>query len=175
VTCDHQRVAEEAIVSAWKVRPVRVDEFDPWARLFQGYADFYRWPSSDEHKRMLWRWIHDERRIECLVAVEVDDAGSETGEPQGLAHLREWVRPLRGVVCGYLDDLFVEPTRRGSGIVDALFAEINRIAVARDWPVVRWTTADDNYRARSVYDRLATRTTWITYDMTIADTTTTRR
>jgi GNAT superfamily N-acetyltransferase len=153
-------------VSGWKVRPVRVDEFDPWARLFQGYADFYRRPSSDEHKRMLWTWIHDEHRIECIVAVKVDEAGNETGEPQGLAHLREWVRPLRGVVCGYLDDLFVEPGRRGSGVVDALFAEINRIAVERDWPVVRWTTADDNYRARSVYDRLATRTTWITYDMT---------
>jgi ribosomal protein S18 acetylase RimI-like enzyme len=155
-------------MSGWKVRPVRVDEFEPWARLFQGYAVFYHCPSSDEHKRMLWNWIHDEHRIDCLVAVEIDEAGSETGEPQGLAHLREWVRPLRGVVCGYLDDLYVEPTRRGSGIVDALLAEINRIAVARDWPVVRWTTADDNYRARSVYDRLATRTTWITYDMTIA-------
>jgi len=153
-------------VSEWEVRPVRVDEFDPWARLFQGYADFYHWPSSDEHKRMLWRWIHDDHHIECLVAVALDDAGREAGEPQGLAHLREWVRPLRGVVCGYLDDLFVEPTHRGLGIVDALFAEINRIAVARDWPVVRWTTADDNYRARSVYDRIATRTTWITYDMT---------
>lgn len=34
--------------------------------------------------------------------------------------------------------------------------------------MIRWTTADDNDRARGVYDRLATRTTrttWITYDM----------
>ena len=51
-------------------------------------------------------------------------------------------------------------------MVDALFAEVNRIALARDWAIVRWTTADDNYRARSVYDRIATRTTWITYDLT---------
>lgn len=37
---------------------------------------------------------------------------------------------------------------------------------------VRWTTADDNYRARAVYDKRAVRTTWITYDMTpVADTT----
>jgi ribosomal protein S18 acetylase RimI-like enzyme len=76
------------------------------------------------------------------------------------------VRPLRGVVCGYLDDLFVEPAFRGSGAVDALFGEINRIALERDWAVVRWTTAEDNARARAVYDRVATRTAWITYDMT---------
>jgi GNAT superfamily N-acetyltransferase len=153
-------------VSGWKVRPVRGDEFDPWAHLFQGYADFYQWPTSVEHQRTIWRWIHDERSVEALVAVPVDEAGNEAGAPQGLAHLRQWVRPLRGVVCGYLDDLFVEPACRGSGVVDALFAEINRIARDRDWAVVRWTTADDNYRARSVYDRVAARTTWITYDMT---------
>ncbi len=153
-------------MSEWKVRPVRTDEFESWARLFRGYAEFYRWPTSEDHQRQLWSWIHDDHRIEALVAVAVDDAGNEVGGPRGLAHLREWVRPLRGVVCGYLDDLFVDPASRGGGVVNALFAEIDRLAVERDWPVVRWTTADDNYRARSVYDKLATRTTWITYDMT---------
>ena len=150
----------------WSVRHVRDDEFEPWSRLFRGYADFYRWPTSDEHQRQIWGWIHDDRTVEALVAVAVDDDGHETGEPRGLAHLREWVRPLRGVVCGYLDDLFVDPSTRGTGAVDALFDEINRLATERGWDIVRWTTADDNYRARSVYDRLAARTTWITYDMT---------
>ncbi|MBI5088006.1 MAG: GNAT family N-acetyltransferase [Actinobacteria bacterium] len=155
-------------MTAWTVRPVREDEFEPWTRLFRGYADFYRWPTSDEHQQRIWRWIHHDARIEALVAVEVDDAGNEVGEPQGLAHLREWVRPLRGIVCGYLDDLFVDPAHRGTGAVDALFDEIRRLAAARDWPIVRWTTADDNYRARAVYDQLATRTTGITYDMTVS-------
>ena len=80
--------------------------------------------------------------------------------------LREWVRPLRGAVCGYLDDLYVDPSVRGSGAVEALYAEMTRIARERGWAIIRWTTADDNYRARSVYDKVATRTTWITYDMT---------
>ena len=152
--------------ASWKVRPVREDEFDAWTRLFRGYADFYKWPTSDEHQRQIWGWIHDDRTVEALVAVRVDDAGTEVGEPEGLAHLREWVRPLRGSVCGYLDDLYVEPSVRGSGAVEALYAEMNRIARERGWAIIRWTTADDNYRARSVYDKVATRTTWITYDMT---------
>ena len=153
-------------MQTWKVRPVQTDEFEPWTRLFRGYADFYDWPTSDEHQRQIWGWIHDDHSIEALVAVAVDEQGLEIGEPQGLAHLREWVRPLRGVTSGYLDDLYVEPSTRGTGVVEALFAEINRLALERDWAVVRWTTADDNYRARAVYDRRATRTTWITYDMT---------
>ena len=153
---------------AWKVRHVKTDEFDAWARLFRGYADFYHWRTNDEHQRAVWGWIHDNGSVEALVAVALDGAGREIGEARGLAHLRAWVRPLRGVVCGYLDDLYVDPDVRGSGVVDALFAAINTIAIERGWAIVRWTTADDNYRARSVYDRLATRTTWITYDMTPA-------
>ena len=148
------------------VRPVRAEEFDAWTRLFRGYADFYHCPTSDEHQQQIWSWIHDARSIEALVAVPLDEAGDESGEPQGLAHLRAWVRPLRGVVCGYLDDLFVSPEFRGSGAVQALFTEIDRLALERGWPVVRWTTADDNYTARAVYDRVALRTTWLTYDMT---------
>ncbi len=149
----------------WTVRPARDDEFEAWTRLYRGYAAFYGTATSDEHQRQIWSWIHDDRSIECLIAVPVAD-GNEVGEPQGLAHLREWVRPLRGVVAGYLDDLFVDPDHRGTGAVDALYDAMNALAIDRGWAVVRWTTADDNYRARAVYDRLAARTTWITYDMT---------
>jgi GNAT superfamily N-acetyltransferase len=150
----------------WIVRHVHADEFDAWTRLFRGYCDFYRWPTSEEHQRQIWSWIHDDQLVEAIVAVEVDARGAEVGGPRALAHLREWIRPLRGVRSGYLDDLFVDPELRGDGAVEALFGEINAMALDRGWNVVRWTTADDNYRARRAYDKVALRTTWITYDMT---------
>ncbi len=31
--------------------------------------------------------------------------------------------------------------------------------------MVRWITAADNYTAQRAYDRVASRTTWVTYDM----------
>ena len=151
-------------MSAWICRPVRPDEFAAWTRLYRGYAAFYEWPTSDAHQHQIWEWIHAQRCIDCLVAAPADAAG----EIQGLAHLREWVRPLRGVRAGYLDDLFVDPAHRGTGAVEALYDGIRAMAVARGWPIVRWTTADDNYRARGFYDQVATRTGWVTYDMTIA-------
>ena len=150
----------------WKVRHVDTSEFDAWTRLFRGYCDFYHWPTSEEHQRQIWGWIHEDEIVEALVAVEVDSSGAEVAGPRGLAHLREWIRPLRGVRSGYLDDLFVDPEVRGGGAVDALFHEINQMAVDRGWDVVRWTTADNNYRARGTYDKIAQRTTWITFDMT---------
>jgi ribosomal protein S18 acetylase RimI-like enzyme len=150
---------------AWRVRPIGVDEFAPWSSLFRGYCDFYEWPTSDVHQRQVWSWIHDERTVEALVAVEIDARGAEVDRPRGLAHLRQWVRPLRGAVSGYLDDLYVDPDRRGTGAVDALFAEIGRLGLERGWAVVRWTTAASNARAQAVYDKVAQRTTWVTYDM----------
>ena len=130
----------------WKVRHVGVDEFASWTRLFRGYCNFYEWPTSDDHQRKIWSWIHDEQSVEALVAVETDGNGNEVDMPRGLAHLREWVRPLRGVTCGYLDDLYVDPESRGAGAVDALFSEINGLALQRDWAIIRWTTADSNLR-----------------------------
>ena len=79
----------------WTVRHVAETEFDAWTALFRGYAEFYEWPTSDEHQRQIWGWIHEDHSVEALVAVEIDNAGNEIGVPRGLAHLRVWVRPLR--------------------------------------------------------------------------------
>ena len=50
-------------------------------------------------------------------------------------------------------------------MADALIEAVAGVARERGWGVLRWITADDNYRGRGVYDRLATRTMWITYEM----------
>jgi ribosomal protein S18 acetylase RimI-like enzyme len=142
------------------VRPVRLDDHDRWRVLYAGYAQFYRVPQSDEQAERVWGWLHDpEYPTEGLVVVDADD------RPIGLAHFRAFARPLSATVAGYLDDLFVDPDARGSGAADALLQELARIAGQRGWSLVRWITADDNYRARGLYDRYATRTGWITYDM----------
>ena len=35
----------------------------------------------------------------------------------------------------------------------------------RGWTVIRWITAEDNYRGRAVYDRVAEKTRWLTYEI----------
>ena len=84
----------------------------------------------------------------------------------GLAHVRAMPSPLRAAEVGFLDDLFVDPSQRGSGAGEALLREIDNIAAIRGWAVVRWINRDNNYRARGLYDRLSVRSNWITYEMT---------
>jgi len=50
-------------------------------------------------------------------------------------------------------------------VADALLIALRKEAVKRGWTGVRWITADDNYRAKQVYDAYGTRTMWVTYDM----------
>lgn len=109
----------------------------------------------------MWSWIHESK--DALVVARSD----EPEAPVGIAHLRSWVRPLRGERAGYLDDLFIEPDARGQGTFEELFEAIRQKPREESCGLVRWTTAEDNFRARSAYGRVASRTDWVTYDMAV--------
>ena len=132
-----------------------------WEVLYAGYAIFYKVTQTPEMGATVWSWIMDPAlETEALVA---EDAA---GRAIGLAHYRPFARPLSASTGGFLDDLFVDPDLRGLRVADALIEALTAIGRKRGWSVIRWITADDNYRGRGVYDRLAKRTFWITYDQT---------
>ena len=135
-------------------------DFARWRELYRGYAEFYEVAQTDEQAARVWSWLHDPAHEQRGLVVR-----DRAGRAIGLAHYRPFARPLRASVGMFLDDLFVDAAARGSGAVDALLARLREIARREGWDVVRWITADDNYRARSKYDQVATRTPWITYDM----------
>jgi len=138
------------------VRPVAAQDRERWGELYRGYAAFYEVPPPDlDH---LWRRITELGELECFVA-EAD------GEVVGIAHVRAFARPLEGDWAGFLDDLFVDPGRRGSGAGRALLEHLREVARERGWGVVSWITAADNHVARGLYDRLAEVQPWVTYDL----------
>lgn len=142
-----------------RVLPAEPRHRADWNRLYAGYAAFYRVEQTDAMRDAVWGWIMDPAHdVKALVAE--DDAGRAIG----LAHYRPFARPLRAATGGFLDDLFVDPNHRGGRVADALIEAVAEIGRAKGWTLIRWITADDNYRGRGVYDRVAARTTWITYD-----------
>lgn len=141
--------------------PARPDLKPAWRALFDGYTTFYKRTLTDEVAEAVWGWIHDPTH-------EVEGALALQGETAvGLAHFRRQPRPAVGRDMGYLDDLFVAPDARSAGIGRALLAHVAEVGRARGWGVVRWTTADDNYRARSLYDQVAAKTAWNLYEMSL--------
>ena len=145
-----------------RIVPLAERHREAWERLYAGYAAFYKVAQTPEMRARVWGWIHDPaHEVEGLVAETAD------GRAVGLAHFRPFARPLSATTGGFLDDLFVDPAMRGRRVADALIEAVAAQGRARGWSVIRWITADDNYRGRGVYDRLAKRTTWITYDLAL--------
>jgi GNAT superfamily N-acetyltransferase len=73
---------------------------------------------------------------------------------------------LRGARVVVLEDLFVDPAARGSGIGRALIEACADRAQELGAPIIEWLTHPDNDRARSVYDALgATPDTFIEYEL----------
>ncbi len=143
-----------------RVRPAVAADRGAWDRLYAAYASFYEIAQTPEQRETVWGWISDpDHEVKALILTGDD------GQPVGFAHYRPFARPLAANTGCYLDDLFIDLAHRGTGGVDLLLAALRELARHNGWTVVRWITADDNYRARSVYDRVARRTAWITYDM----------
>ena len=71
-------------------------------------------------------------------------------------------------VC-YLEDLYVEEGLRGRGIgrslIEALAEEGRRAGCRR----IYWRTADDNFTAQRLYDLVARRSRWVTYELDLTD------
>lgn len=145
-----------------KVRAVREEDRPQWDSLYAGYAEFYGVAQTPAMRDTVWSWLHDEgAEVRGLVAE------GEEGRLVGLTHFRPFARPLSATTGCFLDDLFVHPEARGLRVADALIAAVREVAKQNGWSVVRWITADDNYRARGVYDRVAAKTDWVTYDIKV--------
>jgi len=149
------------INKAITVSTPKAEQFESWCELYRGYAKFYEVPMPDTTLDTVWGWLHDADHPSCGLLASLHD------QAIGLAHFRDMPSPLRGSTVGFLDDLFVSPDYRGSGAVNALLTELTVIGKQRDWPLIRWITRDNNYRARAFYDRNATRTDWVTYQYDI--------
>ncbi len=146
----------------FEIRPVRDGDFFNWLPLFADYGDFYGTPVPDEKALLVWSWLTaGTHGLSALVAQ------SDDGSLVGLAHYRSFVRPLAGQTGLYIDDLFVSEDQRGTGVATALITRVKEIASEKHAGVVRWVTAPDNEEAQVLYDKLAERTSWVTYDLTV--------
>lgn len=144
------------------VSPLSSDDRAQWEKLYYGYAEFYNMPINQEIQDTIWSWIFDETNAFYSLIAKNDEE-----QALGLMHYREMPSPFRGATVGFLDDLFVDPECRGQGVVEALYVALNNSAKSKGWPFVRWITAENNYRGRGVYDKIAEKTQWLTYQMPV--------
>jgi len=141
------------------VREIKLSDKEEWEVLYRGYADFYKVEMKDEILKTVWSWLHDRNHDVKGIVYEYDN------KVIGLAHYRRMPRPLRGKYIGFLDDIYVEPKYRGKKIGEKLIHQLKDISKKNNWDLIRWVTHNDNIRAKSLYDRIAKKTTWDLYEL----------
>ena len=131
-----------------KIRPITPADKPRWLELFKEYIVFYESKLSDEQYELTWKRINSDFNITGLLA-------EKDGQVVGFTHYI--FRPSTWEVedfC-YLEDLYVDPKVRGSGVGRALIKAVEEIAIAKGSKRLYWTTAPDNEIARRLYDKVA--------------------
>lgn len=83
--------------------------------------------------------------------------GEVDGAAQGFALFFHNFSTFEGRPGVYLEDLFVRPEARGSGLGKALLAQLAAIAVERDCARLEWSVLDWNEPAIGFYKKLGAR------------------
>jgi GNAT superfamily N-acetyltransferase len=143
------------------IRALTADDYPRWLPLWQGYLRFYRGEVSDEVTLGTFRRLAG--GLDGMTGLVAEDPAG-TGTLAGLAHLVFHPSTWASQPYCYLEDLFVAPSARGSGLsrqlIGAVYAEADRRGAAR----VYWETQEYNGAARSLYDLVAHRTSFVIYE-----------
>ena len=142
------------------VRALGDKDFFAWLGLFEGYSEFYKSELTDEKALRVWSWIIDRNHV-LNGAVAVNDDGDFVG----FAHYREVPNTLSATRGLFIDDLFVVPEHRTSGVGRSLIEFAKDYAAEQKLTTVQWITAADNETAQRLYDDVGTRTDWVTYEI----------
>lgn len=145
------------------VRDVGASDAAAWRSLFTAYGVFYRTTFDEAVLDGVWAWLRDGAHpVDAVVAMSAD------GTLVGFAHYRRVDDTFTAGPGWHLDDLYVQPDARGSGAGKALVEAVAERAALRGGGTLRWITAADNETAQRLYERVATRTVWVTYERLVA-------
>jgi GNAT superfamily N-acetyltransferase len=143
------------------IRGLEADDWDEWLELWGGYLVFYRAEVSDATTRATFdRLIGQRDGMFGLIAVGHGNGGG-LGLAHCLTHPTTW---SRRPYC-YLEDLFVAPGARGTGLGRDLLEAAKRASDERGAGRLYWHTQVYNGRARSLYDEVGRPTSFMVYEM----------
>jgi GNAT superfamily N-acetyltransferase len=141
------------------IRPLRPEDEADWRRLWTLYLQFYKTTVPEPvYASTFARLLGDDPRDFSGLIAEVD------GQAMGLTHYLFHRHCWKIEDTCYLQDLYVAPEARGTGLGRALIEAVYAAADAAGAPAVYWLTQDFNHEARLLYDRIARVTPFIRYN-----------
>ena len=133
-----------------RLRPVARADLPDIVRLVRGLADYERLSNAftathADFEHMLFAPDH---------VAEATLAELPGRPPVGIALYYRTVNTFRGQLGMFLEDLFVEPDCRGSGIGLALLRHLAQIAIDRNYNMIQWSVLNWNAPSIKFYEEL---------------------
>jgi GNAT superfamily N-acetyltransferase len=126
--------------------------------LMRAYCDFYEVAPPDEKLLALSRALIDDPEREGVQVLARD------GRAVGFATIFWSWATTSAERIGVMNDLFVAPEARGTGVAEALIEGCRAECATHGAGKLTWQTAPDNAAAMKLYDRVgATREQWVDY------------
>ena len=155
------------------LRKLTLQDHARWQTLWDAYTRFYEREPHPAITAHLWQRIHAAPQgsaapaphgsVYALAAVQTNASGQE--HIVGIAHYLPHENTSQLTPVCYLQDLYVDPAARASGvgkqIIDWLIAECKR----QNWSALYWNTRETNCRARALYDKYTPQSGFLVYRM----------
>ena len=148
-------------MSNLEIFDIQQKHYEVWIELYHKYAEYYQVDIPKDNFDLTWKWLTNENYPFWGILADVDS------KIVGFAHFRSLPSPLDSCEVGFLDDLFVLQEYRGKKIGYSLIEKVHQIGKSKNWPYINWITKDDNYTARTLYDKISTKTDWNFYELTV--------
>jgi GNAT superfamily N-acetyltransferase len=132
--------------------------------LMRAYCDFYSTAPSDEQLLALSRAAISDPLLEGVQLIARDTVGTAVG----FASVFWSWDTTEGSRIGIMNDLYLAPEARGSGLAEALIERCLGHCRARGASRLEWQTAPENLRAQAVYERVgARREPWLAFTLRV--------
>lgn len=146
-----------------QIRSMVADDRSDWNPLWQGYLTFYKASVDAETTDLTFaRLTGGTEPMGAFLAV--DGTGRAVGAVHWILHRSCWTQ---GDYC-YLQDLFVIPELRGTGIgrrlIEAVYSRAAQAGASRVW----WLTHETNTDAMHLYEKVADRSGFLQYRKVLA-------
>mgnify|MGYP005711225605 FL=1 len=148
-------------MSNLEIYDIQQKHYEVWIELYHKYAEYYQVDIPKDNFDLTWKWLTSENYPFWGILADVDS------KIVGFAHFRSLPSPLDSCEVGFLDDLFVLQEYRGKKIGYSLIEKVHQIGKSKNWPYINWITKDNNYTARTLYDKISTKTDWNFYELTV--------
>ena len=140
------------------IRPLVAADRPAWEPLWRGYLEFYKADVAAIPSDLTFaRLTGGEEPMGGFIATV--EYGAALGIVHWIVHRSCWTA---GDYC-YLQELFVAPAARKSGVGRKLIEHVYALAAREGCARVYWLTHETNSVAIELYDRIANRTGFIQY------------